>query len=208
MAPSFLNEVMSTEDIFVHIALSFFSAFFFFFFFQLTDDFNTHGWVEWVDATFPPWAKLREMPGNYLLDPRDLGKNPCQCKKAAEKTLNLTNKDRGSSGLEGQIHSLIPLSSILHGFHWALTDRVSYKDSIETSSLLWCKSSEFDKDIVTLLEQKSCDFDHQFGGERVSNSPPLTTLRLKENGSLTHFFQIKRNMQLHLIAGVSYAQLG
>lgn len=70
------------------------------------------------------------------------------------------------------------------------------------------KSSKFDKAIVTLLEQKNGDFDHQFGGERVSDYPPLTTLRLKENGSLTHFFQIKRNMQLHLIAGVSYAQLG
>lgn len=42
---SFLNEVMS-----LRIATSIFS----FFFFQLADDFNMHGWVEWVDATFFP----------------------------------------------------------------------------------------------------------------------------------------------------------
>lgn len=115
------------------------------------------------------------MPGNYLLDPRDLGKPHARAKRAAVKTLGLTNKDRGSSGLEGKIRSLIPLSLILHAFHRALTDRVRHKDSIETSSLLWRKPVKFDKATVTLLEQKNCDFDHQFGRETVSDPPPFTT---------------------------------
>lgn len=91
------------------------------------------------------------------------------------KTLPLTKKDRGVSGLEGNIRSLIPLSAILHGFQRALTDRAPYKDSIETSSLLCRKSLKFDKATVTLLEQRNCDFDRYFGREKVSDPPLLTT---------------------------------
>lgn len=63
---SFLNGVISIKAALAHIDLSFLSVFF-----QLADDFNIHGWVEWV---LFPLAKQGEMPGNYLLDLKDVGK--------------------------------------------------------------------------------------------------------------------------------------
>lgn len=98
----------------MHTLTSTFSVFFFLFFFQLADDFNIHGWVEWV--LFP----LSQTGGNAWelpVGPKRSWQAPCQGKRAAVKTFSLTNKDRGSSGLGGKIHSLIPLSSILNGFH-------------------------------------------------------------------------------------------
>lgn len=58
--------------------ISFFS--YFFFFLEPADYFNIREWVEWVDATFFCLAKQGEMPGNYLLDPRDLGKPHARAK--------------------------------------------------------------------------------------------------------------------------------
>lgn len=63
------------------VALSNLNFFLYFFvFFHLADDFNIHGWVEWVHATFFPLAKQGEMPGNYLLDPRDFGQPHARAK--------------------------------------------------------------------------------------------------------------------------------
>lgn len=132
---SFLNEVMSIKDALAHQP-QFFQSFFFFFF--------PTGW--WLKHTrmgkmgrryFFSLSQTRGNAWELPVGPKRSWQAPCQGKRAAVKTLTLTNKDRGSSGLKGKIRSLIPLSSILHGFHWVLTDRASYKDSIETSSLLW-----------------------------------------------------------------------
>lgn len=117
---SFLNGVISIKEALTHIDLNFLSVFF-----QLADDFNIHGWVEWV--LFSPsqaGGNAWELP----VGPKRCWQAPCQANRAAVKTLILTNKDRSSSGLRGKIRSLIPLSSILNVlFYWALTDRVSYE---------------------------------------------------------------------------------
>lgn len=121
------------------------------------------------------------MPGNYLLDPRDLGKPHARAKRAAVKTLILTNKDRASSGLKGKICSLIPLSSILHGFHWALTGRVFYKDSIETSSILWRELLKFDKATMMLSgADKTVILTTNLAGRKFPIRLLLQKLRLKE----------------------------
>lgn len=89
-----------------------------------------------------------------------------------------------------------------------LTDRALYKDSIETSSLLWRESLKFDKATVTLPEPKNLPLSAPiWPGRRVSDPTPVTTTPAQRKESLAHFFQIKRNMPLHLIAGVRSVQL-
>lgn len=149
------------------------------------------------------------MPGNYLLGPRDLGKPHARAIRAAVKTLSITNKDGGSSGLGGKIHSLIPLSLILHAFHKALTDRVHNKDSIETSSLVW--RGIFESPIRLLSRcwsRKTATLNADLAESEFPIRLLFTATGAQRKEPVTLFFQIKCNMPLHLFAGASSSQLG
>lgn len=81
---------MSIKEALAHIDLNFLSVFFFVFFFQLADDFNIHGWVEWV--LFP----LSQTGGNAWelpVGPKRSWQAPCQGKRAAVKTFSLTKTE-------------------------------------------------------------------------------------------------------------------
>lgn len=88
-------------------------AFFLFFFVFFRDDFSICTWVEVVGAIYSPQSKQEEMPGNWL-------ERFCPSFMPGDEV----RKKKKSSGLRGEIFSLIPLSAIWHAFHQVLTDRV------------------------------------------------------------------------------------
>lgn len=136
------------------------------------------------------------MPGNYLLDAGD----PCETRaRSAVRTLTLTNKGRGRA------RSLIPLCLILHGFQRALSDGASHKDRVETSSLLVAKIA---KRPSRCRGSETATLTANLAAGKVSDPPPLTITTAQRKESFTHSFQIKRNIPLHLFAGLGFAQLG
>lgn len=73
----------------------FFQCFFFLFFFfsQLTNDFNTHGWVKWVDASVSPWAKQRENAWELPVGPKRSWQKPMPVQKGCSENTQF-NKQR------------------------------------------------------------------------------------------------------------------
>lgn len=83
----------------------------------MANDFYIHGWVVRVDAPFFPLSQTRGNAWELPVGPKQSWQVQRKGERVAVKTFISTNKDNGSSGLQGKIRSLIPLSSILHGLH-------------------------------------------------------------------------------------------